>query len=176
MAEKRIAMFESASYERRRVTIPAYGVLTMDYTAKRPNYYRVQNLGDTSIYGGTMNIPSPENHDFTVGANKVKMHAEPFARDSLYLYNPGGSPVEVVVLSFAAAFDPVTLAMTEMEIDLSGTVLEARTVISGFNSPLPSGSNLLGKVQVSNPTDLSPVVSLLREISDKLTDAEGVSY
>lgn len=185
MSEKRMTMFESTSYERRRVTIPAYGVLTMDYTAKRPNYYRVQNLGDTNIYGGTMNIPSPENHDFTVGAGKLKMHAEPFARDSLYLYNPSGSPVEVVVLSFAAAFDPVTLAMTEMEIDLSGTVLEANMVVSGFNSPLPAGSNNIGKVQVSNLPDLDTlptaakqdqVISLLREISGKLTDAEGVSY
>lgn len=171
MSEKRNTMFESTSYERRRVTIPAYGLLTMDYTAKRPNYYRVQNLGDTSIYGGTMNIPSQENHDFAVGAGKVKMHAEPFARDSLYLANPGGSPVEVVVLSFAAAFDPVTLAMSEMELDLSGTMIEANTVINGFSTPLPAGGNKIGGVEI-----VGEALSLLREISSKLTDSEGVSY
>ena len=175
MPDRKNTMFESSSYERRKVIIPAYGLVTMDYTAKRPNYYRVQNMGATAIYGGTMNVPNAEHFDFSVGAGKLKMYAEPFTRDSLYLYNPSGTPVEAVVLSFAAAFDPVTLAMSEMEIDLSGTVLEANMVVSGFNSPLPAGENKIGSVEVENLPNLATFATLAKqnEMLDHLSDVVG---
>lgn len=132
------------------INVPPYSVATLEYSDTIPNYYRVQNSGDSKIFCGTSHIPTADRYDFAVNAGRIKLYGEPFRKTNLFIYNPAGSQATVTVVSFFAEFDPATLALSDLEIDLSDTVLETSTVISSFNSPLPQGSNKLGVVGVDN--------------------------
>lgn len=131
-------------------TIPAGSVYTVDYLDTKPNYFRVQNQGTTALYCATGFIPKVNKYDFVAPAGGMKMYAEPFRQTRLYIFNPSSEDVRCSVLSFTAEFDPLTLALSDMELDLSGTTLEANTVISGFSSPLPAGYNNIGTVNGSS--------------------------
>ena len=131
-------------------TIPAGSVYTVDYLDTKPNYFRVQNQGTTALYCATGFIPKLNKYDFVAPAGGMKLYAEPFRQSRLYVFNPSTEDVRCTVLSFTAEFDPLTLALSDMELDLSGTTLEANTVISGFSSPLPNGYNNIGTVNGSS--------------------------
>lgn len=131
-------------------TIPAGSVYTVDYLDTKPNYFRVQNQGTTALYCATGFIPKLNKYDFVAPAGGMKLYAEPFRQSRLYVFNPSTENVRCTVLSFTAEFDPLTLALSDMELDLSGTTLEANTVISGFSSPLPNGYNNIGTVNGSS--------------------------
>ena len=146
-------MADKATYsalQKKAVSLPPYSVTTIDYIDTQPNYFRVQNSGETTLYCSTVNIPTQSQHDFSVKAVGMKMFAEPFNRSKLYIFNPSGDTVNISVLSFRAEFDPLTLALTDIGIDLEGASIESSNVISGFNVPLPAGGNEIGKVQVTS--------------------------
>ena len=137
-----------SALQKKIAAVPAYSVLTLDYLDTQPNYFRVQNNGNAKIYCGTAHIPNENNYDFAVPKEGLKMFAEPFDRAKLYIYNPSGTDITVSVLSFKAAFDPLTLALSDFNIDMSGVSIESASVISGFETALPSGNNNIGKVDV----------------------------
>ena len=136
-------------FTKRYETVPAFSVITLDYLDTSPNYFRVYNTAATIIYGGTSHIPSENQHDFQIPPSGAKMYTEPVNRKKLYLYNPSGSPAEVVVLSFATEFDPLALIMSEM--DFADITLKSESMISGFESSLPEGVNHIGNVTISKP-------------------------
>ena len=139
---------------RKQVTVGAYEVVTVDLYESGPNYFRVLNHGETRVYCGVTKIPSKNDYDFACDGGNVKMFAEPYKRSYLYIYNPSGTDIKVDVLSFYADFDPLTLAFSELKLDLSGYSFETTTAIDAFNAALPTGSNKIGKVDISNwPTD-----------------------
>ncbi|MBQ7289026.1 MAG: hypothetical protein IJW78_04780 [Clostridia bacterium] len=146
---------------RKQVVIPAYSTVTVEYNDSMPNYYRVTNMGDSRLYCGTSSMPTVKRHEFTVGAHKIKLYAEPSRRNNLYIYNPSGTDVECIVFSFEAEFDPATLALADLEIDVSGQTIESRSVITGFEQPLPSGSNKIGSVDITGNagTNISNIFS-----------------
>ena len=128
-------------------TVPAFSITTIDYLDTKPNYFRVQNRGTTELYCSTNNMPTTKHYDFAVAGNKMKMFAEPYNRTRLYIFNPSGSDVEVAVLSFQAEFDPLALALSEIEIEVPSN-FETSSVINSFNTSLPTGNNKIGKVEV----------------------------
>lgn len=133
-------------FTKRYETIPAFSVITLDYLDTSPNYFRVYNAGEADIYGGTSHIPTVNQHDFKIPALGAKMYTEPVYRNKLYLFNPSGNEISVVVLSFATDFDPLALIMSEM--DFSDIELKSMASITGFESPLPAGNNKIGGVEV----------------------------
>lgn len=134
--------------------IPPYSNETIDFFELRPNYFRVQNKGTTKIYCGVSKVPTEETYDFHCKGEAFTMYAEPHASGYLNIYNPSGSPVKVRVLGFAAPFDPLALAFSQIEIDFSDMQLETIGAISEFRAPLPAGDNVIGGVNVENmPTD-----------------------
>ena len=130
------------------VTVAPYSTTRIDYNDTKPNYYRVQNLGKGTIYCGTSHIPTVNNYDFLCYKESIKMYAEPFNRNALYIYNPTGSEISAIVLSFSAEFDPLTLALSEINLDLSAQEIALSTNISSFESPLPQGTNTIGSVNI----------------------------
>lgn len=128
--------------------IPPYSMGTFDYMTNPPNYFRLQNRGSSTVYCSTGNIPTEKVYDFVVGGTKTKMYAQPNYSNKLFVFNPSGSPVEVVCVSFSAEFDPLTLAFSEIEISMPETVVQS-FAIDGFNVSLPNGSNNIGKVGFS---------------------------
>ena len=140
-------------------TVPAFSITTIDYLDTKPNYFRVQNRGTTEIYCSTNNMPTTKHYDFAVAGKKMKMFAEPYNRTRLYIFNPSGSDVEVAVLSFQAEFEPLTLALSEIEVEMPKE-FETSMAITSFNAPLPSGNNKIGKVEVTNGVTAADVTVL----------------
>lgn len=183
-------MSDKATYsalQKKNVTVPAHSVTTIDYIDTQPNYFRVQNSGDGTLYCSTANIPTQKQHDFSVKAAGMKMFAEPFYRAKLYVLNSTGNDVNITVLSFRAVFDPLALALSDIAIDLEGATIESENVISGFETSLPAGSNEIGKVQVSSlpalPTgenhigqvDVSNLKDYTAALANILTAIGGIS-
>ena len=140
-------------------TVPAFSITTIDYLDTKPNYFRVQNRGTTEIYCSTNNMPTTKHYDFAVAGKKMKMFAEPYNRTRLYIFNPSGSDVEVAVLSFQAEFEPLTLALSEIEVEMPKE-FETSMAITSFNAPLPTGNNKIGKVEVTNGPAAADVTSI----------------
>lgn len=179
--------FAYSGFTKNNVTVPAFGTATVEYADVTPNYFRVQNVGSSTILAGTSVMPSKKRYDFAIGGESVKMYAEPNKRSRLYLLNQSGSDVECVVVAFEAPFDPMILALSEVSLSIDTSTLSISQEISGFNASLPAGTNNIGKVNIESSLPAGgnkigsieiegEVVTLLREISGKLTDAEGVSY
>lgn len=129
--------------------IPAYGVEAIDFFDLKPNYFRVQNKGTTKVYCGISKVPTDETYDFYCKGESFSMYAEPHGTGYLNIYNPSGSPVKVRVLGFAAAFDPLALAFSQIEIDLSDLEITSSGSIDEFKTSLPAGTNKIGSVGIS---------------------------
>lgn len=155
MADKKTYTGLSKNY----ATVPAFSITTIDYLDTQPNYFRVQNRGTTEIYCSTNNMPTTKHYDFAVAGKKMKMFAEPYNRTRLYIFNPSGSDVEVAVLSFQAEFEPLTLALSEIEVEMPKD-FESSMAITSFNAPLPTGNNKIGKVEVTNGVSAADVAVL----------------
>ena len=155
MADKKTYTGLSKNY----ATVPAFSITTIDYLDTKPNYFRVQNRGTTEIYCSTNNMPTTKHYDFAVAGKKMKMFAEPYNRTRLYIFNPSGSDVEVAVLSFQAEFEPLTLALSEIEVEMPKE-FETSMAITSFNAPLPTGNNKIGKVEVTNGPAVADVTSI----------------
>ena len=155
MADKKTYTGLSKNY----ATVPAFSITTIDYLDTKPNYFRVQNRGTTEIYCSTNNMPTTKHYDFAVAGKKMKMFAEPYNRTRLYIFNPSGSDVEVAVLSFQAEFEPLTLALSEIEVEMPKD-FESSMAITSFNAPLPTGNNKIGKVEITNGVTAEDVTVL----------------
>lgn len=166
MADKKTYTGLSKNY----ATVPAFSITTIDYLDTKPNYFRVQNRGTTELYCSTNNMPTTKHYDFAVPGKKMKMFAEPYNRTRLYIFNPSGTDVEVAVLSFQAEFEPLTLALSEIEVEMPSS-FESSMVINSFNAPLPTGNNKIGKVEVINApaaADVSNIKTNTNNILSKL--------
>lgn len=152
--------FAYSGFTKNNVTVPAYGTATVEYSDVTPNYFRVQNVGPSQILGGTSVMPSKKRYDFAIGGESVKMYAEPNKRSRLYLLNQSGTDVECVVVAFEAPFDPLILALSEVSLSLDTSSMTISQEIAGFRASLPAGTNNIGKVEVSNLTEiLTAIVS-----------------
>lgn len=176
------------------VTIAAYSIYTLDFSATKPNHYIVNNTGSGTIYCSTVHTPTTSNFDFAVAGGKARMYAEPFTRTTLSILNPTGSAVTVNITSFAAEFNPATLALASLDIDFSGMSIKADTEISSFATSLPAGSNKIGSVGISGAipagsnkigsvdlsgtalTVLQNILTACNSINEKLVNAETTGY
>lgn len=144
------ANLKYTNLDRREISIGAYQTAAIDFIDGKPNYFRVQNPNNTSIYCGTTRHPSENMYDFSVAPNKAKAYAEPFQRSRLYVFNPSGNTINVIVVSMAAEYDPLSMMLGDMEVDFSASSIGVTSSIDSFNTSLPAGSNMIGKVQVSS--------------------------
>lgn len=153
--------YKSSGLMLHELTVKPYAMATVEFLEVKPNYFRVQNFGDSRIYCGTSRTPTENNYDFACKPDGMFMYAEPNTRSFLYIYNPSGNEARVKVVAFAHEFDPLALVFSGIELDFSGTKLEADTAISSFNASLPSGANKIGSVDVANLKDYSSVLGNL---------------
>ena len=140
-------------YSKKVVSVPAGSVTSVDYLDTKPNYFRVQNQGTSAVYCSTANMPTTKIYDFMVSGGGLKAYAEPTNRTRLFIYNPNNTPVDCVVVSFAADFEPLAMVMSELEIEIPKNV-EMNGFITGFGTALPTGNNKIGKVDLASFPDL----------------------
>lgn len=164
------------------VTVQPFSVATIDFIDSKPNYFRVQNSGESVIYCATSGYPTSKDYDFLVKPAGLMSYAEPFKQSKLYIFNPSGTAVNAVVVSFYAEFDPLVLALGQIEVEIPETITQNMTIDS-FNASLPAGTNNIGKVQVSNfPTDYAKdrdyttVLNNILTALNSLTNAESTGY
>lgn len=140
-------------WEKSSYTIPGQSVITINFSTM-PNYWRITNNGLYNIYLGIANIPRPTSYELKIGAGASKLYAEDKGRNEIYLYNEGMDDVNIILVSFRAEFNPLILAM-QSDIEINGVAGgggggDFNGVITGFTSPLPTGTNTIGKVGIAN--------------------------
>lgn len=187
-------VFTSKVYNKMKVVIPKNSVHQIHFNGNNPNYYRVMNMGETVLYFATNNTPREDLYDFKVNPNSISNFAEPFTRDFLYALNPNDNDVEIMITYWEGDFDPAFIAFSETTLNVEGTV-KTDGVINAINTPLPSGNNTIGTVNlpqlisdcISNisaicTSDLATMVGhqgtiegLLMQINDKLDNLGGGS-
>lgn len=158
------------------ITVPAYGTGEVQYLDIYPNYFRVTNYGSGAVLCGLTKTPTDENYDFSCAAQSMKVFADVFARRYLYIYNPTGSPVRIKVDALYSEFDPLILALANIDLDFSGISMETSTEITGFKSALPAGTNNIGKVNVASLPATAPTAAKQDEISTKVGDIFKQNY
>ena len=150
------------AFSRQTVEIEPYSIRTLDFIDSKPNFFRVQNSGESPVYCGTSGYPTADRYDFKVRAGSLLCYVEPHYKTKLYILNPSGEKVTCHVMTFAAEFDPLVLALGEIEITMPD-IVTTETVISGslpsggnkigtvgITGSLPAGSNEIGKVRLSD--------------------------
>lgn len=139
-----------SDFVQKTIVCKPYETTTVDFIDIRPNYYRVQNMGAARIYMGVSKMPTDHDYEFSCKPESFAMYTEPHNRGFMYIYNPSGSDVVVRILAFAAEFDPLALAFSQIEIDFAGLQLQTLGAITEFQAALPAGSNKIGKVDVAS--------------------------
>lgn len=143
-------------YNRGEYTVNAKSITTLNLP-DTANYFFIINRGDTPLYFSATRTPSREIFDMKIPPSGAKMHVEPFPKFQVYIFNDGAQACDFSLIYFNAEFEPLVMALSSLETMGGGGSPEQSkdVVIDGFNSPLPSGSNTIGKVQLDGTkTDL----------------------
>ena len=159
-------VFTSKVYNKQKFTIPKNSVYQIQFNGNNPNYYRVNNLGETVLYFATNNTPREDLYDFKCSPNSVANFAEPYTRDFLYCYNPNNVDVDILVTYWEGEFDPAFIAFGESTLSVEGTI-KTDGVINAFNTSLPKGTNTIGDVGLEANT--------LGYIQNMAVDTNGIS-
>lgn len=142
-----VDLSKNFGYQKTVHTVPAKSLYTVDFEGNKPNYFRLANMGNVTLYCSTMSLPSDTLYEFKADGKSVANFTEPHTRDKLYIYNPTSEPVRIMLTTWAADFDPSFMAISELTINPDVT-MKTDGVVKGFTSPLPSGDNKIGKVDV----------------------------
>ena len=172
---------EYTGYITHRLTCAKNSTVQVEYLDAKPNYFKVSNAGSQTIYCATSGYPTTTKYDFKVEGGKSKVFNEPFERDRIYIFNASlAEDVNIVVTSFYAPFDSTVFALSELGMEITGTV-ETDGVVKAFETPLPSGNNKIGSVELGDTslnriedmcTSLDNVESLLADIKSN-QESEG---
>ena len=135
------------NYNRQKFVVPSESVFTVDFGEMSPNYYRLNNMGDVTLYCATNSLPSQSMYDFKANPLSVANFTEPTNRNKLYIFNPFKKDVNIILTYWSDDFDPTFMAVGEISLNNEG-VVETDGIVKGFTCELPAGNNLIGKVEV----------------------------
>ena len=169
----------SSAFLKQTVNIGPMSVATIDFIDNYPNHFRVQNSGKNAVFCSPNNIPTQSQYDFSVSGGGLTMYAEPYTSRRLHIFNPTGNDVDCTVVTFYAEFNPLILALSNIEVEMPNTI-ETSNIIGGFSASLPAGNEKIGKVDISNlPTDYAKAsnqkdyTTLLTNIFNSLAGDNG---
>ena len=113
----------------------------------QPNFYRLNNMDDVTLYCSTNNIPSQYFYDFKANPFSVANFAEPKISSKLYISNPANKDVDAIIFYWSDEFNPTFMAVGEISLNNEG-VVETDGIVKGFTTELPAGDNKIGKVEL----------------------------
>ena len=160
-------------YRTQRHTIPAESVYTVDFEGCNPNYYRLMNTGNITLFCATKSLPTTDNYNFKANPISVANFCEPVVRDKLYILNNTKEDVKVILTTWEGEFNPTFMAVSEISLNNEGTI-KTDGIINGFTVPLPSGDNTIGKVGLDEKA-LNPIESILMELGEVWNTDKGTS-
>ena len=128
--------------------IPANSLKTISYNDVNPNYFHIQNTGEASVYFSAHSIPTRDLYDMKIDGGSISTFTDPYPQSEVYLLNDSNKDINVIVSTFSAPFDPSVLAFMNKSFSVSGQV-ETDGIVKDIKCPLPSGTNTIGKVDLS---------------------------
>lgn len=137
----------ASSWRYEQITVSGSALKTITFLDSTPNMFLIQNPNKTTLHIGLSAIPTLEKCEFKVNPNSSKPFGRPTPCSELYIRNCGTTDITISLFSYYGQFDMSIL--TNNDVDISGT--ELQTKITGLESPLPSGTNVIGKVGLSDP-------------------------
>lgn len=147
-----------SSWRTEDVHIPAYALKTVSFLDSTPNMFYAQNPNDVDLKVGITSIPSDHSYEFIIGSNSVKTFGRPTPANQVYFLNNSGKDISIKLFSIYGEFDLSILQ--ETKVDLNGASFGGFDgIIRGFKAPLPSGSNMIGKVSFDGVIPLPSAVT-----------------
>lgn len=155
------------SWQRKPVTIPAAFVQTVTFDNTTPNMFYIVNYSSTDLRISINSIPTVNRYEFLAPGNETTTFGQPTPTQQIYILNPSGSPVDVLIFSVYDTFDFNVIRSSSVK--LSADSIEDMGVVNGFGAgvSLPGGQAHLGSVDVDN---LINYTTVLNSISSKLND------
>ena len=136
----------ASSWRYEQITISGSALKTITFLDSTPNMFLIQNSNKATLHIGLSAIPTLEECEFKVNPNSSKPFGRPTPCSELYIRNCSTIDITISLFSYYGTFDMSIL--TNNDVDISGT--ELHTQITGIQNPLPSGTNVIGKVALSD--------------------------
>lgn len=139
----------NATWRKQLITL-APGLNTIDFTDTNPNLFAMVNSNDVNIYGGFSILPNVSKYEFKAAQKATSKFGQPIPVNQLYLYNPSAENISIILFSMQGVFDFTVIEGMSVNLSTENVNVGSAVNVSGFNAgvSLPSGSNLMGKVNV----------------------------
>lgn len=139
------------SFREQRVTVPASGVVEVNFQDTRPNHVYFANNSPYNLYVSISSLVSDSVFDVIIPPYALKMFVRPELMHQIYVANvsPLGS-ASFVCQSFVAPFDPKNLIQTQEVVGASASGLLGIIEVTKINQALPSGTNSIGFVSLGS--------------------------
>lgn len=145
------------TYREQMLTLPAKSTTELNFSDTSPNYIHINNYSGGTIYFGKSVYPSSTRYDMVVDGYGDNLFGTPNGFKKAYIFNDGADITNIKVTSFESPFEASSLkggGGTATSVSGGGGVAtNTNSTIVGYNVPLPSGANNIGKVVV---TDMPP--------------------
>ena len=139
----------NATWRKQLITL-APSLNTIDFTDTNPNLFALVNSNDVNIYGGFSILPNVSKYEFKAAQKATSKFGQPIPVNQLYLYNPSAENISIILFSMQGVFDFTVIEGMSVNLSTDNVNVGSAVNVSGFNAgvSLPSGSNLMGKVNV----------------------------
>lgn len=175
---------KASTWRRDVIEIKAGSHYEYDFLDTKPNTFYLQNRGKSEIYVGITEIPAVNDYEFKIEPLSADVFGRPIGTNKLYLYNDSINDIVVTLYSYAGVFDINVLKQLAVTVAGGGSGSGGTSfdgVITGFKTgvSLPSGSNLLGRVSIQNPTEVgnwtnSDVVSAIQFLQNMSANSNDI--
>ena len=139
-----------ATWREKRITLHA-GLNEHIFHDTMPNHIVVNNLGASNLYLGVSVIPDNVTYEKLISPRGENMLARQTGTTRCQIYNDSSDVCDIILTSFVAEFNPSAITgNTVTTSNNGGGVSDGNVNIIGFSKPLPSGSNNIGKVEITS--------------------------
>lgn len=138
-----------ATWREKRITLHA-GLNEHIFHDTMPNHIVVNNLGASNLYLGVSVIPDNVTYEKLISPRGENMLARQTGTTRCQIYNDSSDVCDIILTSFVAEFTPSAITGNTVTTgNNGGGVSDGNVNIIGFSKPLPSGSNNIGKVEIT---------------------------
>lgn len=153
----------NSTWREERIVVPPQTDFEFTFNGVKPNHFHINNLSTASIYFGVTVLPDKNSYEMMIPPNGENMHARDLSADRIRLYNDSVNDAHIILTTGLEKFNPSVIASRGGTIAVTGGGGGggAGGIITGFNAPLPPGSNNIGSVIVSKMPAIDFALSTL---------------
>lgn len=166
-------MNKISNLSKNKYTIKAKSCQTISFLGARPNYFKITNGGNTSIYVGISMTPTEDYFDEKISPASTKLCVDAFGSEQIYILNPSEYDTNIIITSFSGEFDASAVAMSGFGQDFSSIELSGEFDAKGDLKEILSG---IKSSSTSNKNTLSTMKTSLSSIVSAMIASSGTSY